>query len=183
MAVNTLVFDRGSYKNVVCLGHILAEDGQKMSKHLGNIQADPAHGRARRRRRAVVHGRIGLALGGAPRGTGGAAGDRAQGAADLLEHRRLPGALRPARRMAPHVDNPSPPLAERPALDRWALSEAHRLVTPAALEEFDATGGVAVSGYVDQLSLVRPTLAPQVLGRRPCGAGYHCTSASTWSRC
>jgi isoleucyl-tRNA synthetase len=37
MAVGTLVFDHSSYKNVLCLGHILAEDGRKMSKHLGNI--------------------------------------------------------------------------------------------------------------------------------------------------
>ncbi|MDR1450041.1 MAG: isoleucine--tRNA ligase [Propionibacteriaceae bacterium] len=37
MAVSTLVFDRNSYRNVICLGHILAEDGKKMSKHLGNI--------------------------------------------------------------------------------------------------------------------------------------------------
>jgi isoleucyl-tRNA synthetase len=37
MAVGTLVFDHSSYRNVVCLGHILAEDGRKMSKHLGNI--------------------------------------------------------------------------------------------------------------------------------------------------
>ena len=37
MAVGTLVFDKSSYKNVLCLGHILAEDGRKMSKHLGNI--------------------------------------------------------------------------------------------------------------------------------------------------
>ena len=37
MAVGTLVFDQSSYKNVLCLGHILAEDGRKMSKHLGNI--------------------------------------------------------------------------------------------------------------------------------------------------
>ncbi|MCW2523627.1 MAG: Isoleucyl-tRNA synthetase, partial [Frankiales bacterium] len=29
--------DQSSYRNVVCLGHILAEDGRKMSKHLGNI--------------------------------------------------------------------------------------------------------------------------------------------------
>ncbi|CAM5421615.1 hypothetical protein SHIRM173S_07569 [Streptomyces hirsutus] len=36
MAVGTLVFDKSSYENVVCLGHILAEDGRKMSKHLGN---------------------------------------------------------------------------------------------------------------------------------------------------
>jgi isoleucyl-tRNA synthetase len=37
MAVGTLVFDRSSYENVLCLGHILAEDGRKMSKHLGNV--------------------------------------------------------------------------------------------------------------------------------------------------
>ena len=37
MAVGTLVFDESSYENVLCLGHILAEDGRKMSKHLGNI--------------------------------------------------------------------------------------------------------------------------------------------------
>ena len=37
MAVGTTVFDQSSYRNVVCLGHILAEDGRKMSKHLGNI--------------------------------------------------------------------------------------------------------------------------------------------------
>ncbi len=37
MAVGTLVFDHSSYRNVVCLGLLLAEDGRKMSKHLGNI--------------------------------------------------------------------------------------------------------------------------------------------------
>lgn len=39
MAVGTLVFDRSSYESVVVLGHILAEDGRKMSKHLGNVIA------------------------------------------------------------------------------------------------------------------------------------------------
>lgn len=37
MAVGTLVFGESSYKNVLCLGHILDEDGRKMSKHLGNV--------------------------------------------------------------------------------------------------------------------------------------------------
>ena len=37
MVIGTLIFDQSSYRNVVCLGHILAEDGRKMSKHLGNI--------------------------------------------------------------------------------------------------------------------------------------------------
>lgn len=36
-AVSTLLFDRPAYKNVICLGHILAEDGSKMSKSRGNI--------------------------------------------------------------------------------------------------------------------------------------------------
>src|SRR3712207_7853586 len=30
MAVGTLVFEKNSYENVLCLGHILAEDGRKM---------------------------------------------------------------------------------------------------------------------------------------------------------
>lgn len=37
MAVGTLVFGESSYRNVVCLGLLLAEDGRKMSKHLGNV--------------------------------------------------------------------------------------------------------------------------------------------------
>src|SRR5262249_17517280 len=37
MAVGTLVFDRSSYENVVCLGHIVAGDGRKMGKHLRNL--------------------------------------------------------------------------------------------------------------------------------------------------
>lgn len=37
MAVGTLVFDQSSYRNVLCLGHILDEEGRKMSKHLGNV--------------------------------------------------------------------------------------------------------------------------------------------------
>ena len=37
MAVGTLVFEQSPYRNVLCLGHILAADGRKMSKHLGNI--------------------------------------------------------------------------------------------------------------------------------------------------
>jgi isoleucyl-tRNA synthetase len=36
-AVSTLLFNRPAYKNVICLGHILAEDGSKMSKSKGNV--------------------------------------------------------------------------------------------------------------------------------------------------
>ena len=37
MAIGTLVFEKSSYKTVLCLGHILDKDGRKMSKHLGNV--------------------------------------------------------------------------------------------------------------------------------------------------
>ena len=39
IAVSTLLFDRSPYRNVVCLGLILDEDGRKMSKSVGNTIA------------------------------------------------------------------------------------------------------------------------------------------------
>ena len=36
LAVSTLLFDRSSYRNVLCLGHILDDQGRKMSKSWGN---------------------------------------------------------------------------------------------------------------------------------------------------
>ncbi len=40
IAVSTLLFDQSSYRNVVCLGLLLDEQGRKMSKSLGNV-VDP----------------------------------------------------------------------------------------------------------------------------------------------
>jgi len=37
LAVNTLVFGRTPYRNVVCLAHVVDQDGQKMSKSKGNV--------------------------------------------------------------------------------------------------------------------------------------------------
>src|SRR3954447_18052636 len=37
LAISTLLFDRAPYKNVVCLGLILDDNGEKMSKSKGNI--------------------------------------------------------------------------------------------------------------------------------------------------
>lgn len=40
MAISTLIFDKAPYKNVIVLGHVQDKDGQKMSKHKGNV-VDP----------------------------------------------------------------------------------------------------------------------------------------------
>ncbi len=38
-AISTLLFDKPSYKNVICLGHIMDAKGEKMSKAKGNVVA------------------------------------------------------------------------------------------------------------------------------------------------
>ncbi len=40
ISISTLLFDKAPYKNVVVLGHVQDKDGQKMSKHKGNV-VDP----------------------------------------------------------------------------------------------------------------------------------------------
>lgn len=40
MAISTLIFDKSPYENVIVLGHVQDKDGQKMSKHKGNV-VDP----------------------------------------------------------------------------------------------------------------------------------------------
>ncbi len=40
MAISTILFDQSPYKNVIVLGHVQDKDGQKMSKHKGNV-VDP----------------------------------------------------------------------------------------------------------------------------------------------
>ncbi|WP_405987642.1 isoleucine--tRNA ligase [Streptomyces sp. NBC_00872] len=154
MAVGTLVFDKSSYENVVCLGHILAEDGRKMSKHLGNIlQPIPLmdqHGAD-----AV---RWFMAAGGSP------------WAARRVGHGTIQEVVRKtlltywntvafqalyARTSgwAPSEEDPAP--ADRPLLDRWLLSELHALVdqTTQAMETYDTQRtGKLLSAFVDDLS-------------------------------
>ncbi|MCA1222093.1 isoleucine--tRNA ligase [Streptomyces sp. 8L] len=154
MAIGTLVFDESSYENVVCLGHILAEDGRKMSKHLGNI-LEPIPLMDQHGADAV---RWFMAAGGSP------------WAARRVGHNTIQEVVRKtlltywntvafqvlyARTAgwAPSAADPAP--ADRPVLDRWLLSETQALVDQAtrAMEAYDTQRtGKLLSAFVDDLS-------------------------------
>ncbi|MGE0818609.1 MAG: isoleucine--tRNA ligase [Candidatus Nanopelagicales bacterium] len=155
MAVGTLVFDRSSYKTVLCLGHILDEEGRKMSKHLGNI-LEPIplmddHGAD-----AV---RWFMLAGGSPwqaRRVGHSTIQEVVRKTLLTYWNTVSFQALYARESGfEPTTTAAPPVAERPALDRWALSEAHRLArdVDAALEGYDTQkAGRLLSAYVDDLS-------------------------------
>jgi len=154
LAVATLVEGRSSYKRVLCLGHILDVEGQKMSKSRGNV---------------VLPGDI-LDKQGA---------DALRWFLFTAQSPWSPRRFSPemvdevVRRFLltlwntysfftvyANIDRFDPtaasvPVAERPLLDRWALGELSRLVgvVTAGLEDYDATNsGRAIQAFVDDLS-------------------------------
>ncbi|WP_026875638.1 isoleucine--tRNA ligase [Jiangella gansuensis] len=155
MAIGTLVFDRSSYENVVCLGLILAEDGRRMSKHLGNI-LEPIplmdeHGADAVRWFMLASGSPWL-----PRRVGHANLQEIVRKV-LLTYWNTASFLSLYGRTAGWTPGSSevPPVADRPVLDRWALSELHRLVRDVdhAMDTFDTqTAGAKLTAFVDDLS-------------------------------
>jgi isoleucyl-tRNA synthetase len=154
MAIGTLVFDASSYKNVLCLGHILAEDGRKMSKHLGNI-LEPMPLMDRHGADAV---RWFMAASGSPwaaRRVGHATIQETVRKVLLTYWNTVAFQVLYARTSGWSPGDPAPEPADRPVLDRWALSEAHRLAlgVTEALEVFDTQrAGSLLAAYVDDLS-------------------------------
>ncbi|HEY3736511.1 MAG TPA: isoleucine--tRNA ligase, partial [Jatrophihabitans sp.] len=158
MAVGTLVFGESSYRTVLCLGHILAEDGRKMSKHLGNI-LEPISLMDRHGADAV---RWFMLCSGSP-WSGRRVGHKVleEIASKVLRTYWSVASFQSlyARAngwsfdTAPAAPTQEPlPLTD---LDRWALSEVHRLAAEvdAALEEFDtARAGKALAAFIDDLS-------------------------------
>ncbi len=154
MAVGTLVFDRSSYENVVCLGLLLAEDGRKMSKHLGNI-LEPMPLMDQHGADAV---RWFMAASGSP------------WAARRVGHNTLQEIVRKVlltywntvafhalyartNGWTPAVDAPA--VADRGVLDRWLLSQLHRLTrdVTSALEVFDTQRvGSMLADFIDDMS-------------------------------
>ena len=152
MAVGTLVFDQSSYKNVLCLGHILDEDGRKMSKHLGNVLepiplmdengADAlrwfmlASGTPWQARR-VGHNTIAEVV----RKT-------------LLTYWNTV-AFQSLYARAGNWDSATASLANLTDLDKWAISQATRLARDVdqSLDAFDTQkAGRLIADYVDDLS-------------------------------
>ncbi|MGZ5413859.1 MAG: isoleucine--tRNA ligase [Aeromicrobium sp.] len=154
MAVGTLVFDESSYESVVCLGHILAEDGRKMSKHLGNILLPMPL--------MDEHGadalRWFMACSGSP------------WSARRIGHNALTEIVRKVlltywNTVAFHVlyantegwtpAAGAPAVADRPLLDRWLLSQVHELNRDltVAMENFDTQQvGAKLTRFIDELS-------------------------------
>jgi isoleucyl-tRNA synthetase len=152
MAVGTLVFDQNSYRTVLCLGHILAEDGRKMSKHLGNI-LEPIPLMDRHGADAV---RWFMLCAGSPwsaRRVGHKALEEI--ASKVLRTywsiASFQSLYARANGWAPGTGSDGSPTE----LDRWAVSEVHQLAADVteALDDFDtARAGKLLAGFIDDLS-------------------------------
>ncbi len=155
MAIGTLVFDKSSYETVLCLGHILDAEGRKMSKHLGNV-LDPI---ALMDKHGADPLRWYMLCGGNPwaaRRIGDAQLEDVTrkvlltwwNTASFLTLYADANAWQPGA-----ADVPAP--ADRPLMDRWALSELHATVREVteALEGFDSLrAGRRLATLIDDLS-------------------------------
>ncbi len=151
----TMLFDSVAYRNVVCLGLILDGDGQKMSKSRGNViepwsvlersGADPFRWYLLTAQQAgdsfrFSHDAI----------------DEAMRRflltlwntyAFLVTYAALPDGWAPG--------DDAPDVADRPAIDRWALARLGETVDAVSerLDDYDAAGaGRALATFVDELS-------------------------------
>ena len=154
MAIGTLVFDQSSYRNVVCLGHILDEDGRKMSKHLGNILAPiplmDEHGADAVRWFMLASGSPWQA-----RRVGHSAIADVVRKTLLTYWNTVSFQTLYARTAGWQPSDGAPDPQDRPVIDRWVLSEAQRLAAgvDAALDVFDTQrAGRLLSTFIDDLS-------------------------------
>ncbi|NDJ86427.1 MAG: isoleucine--tRNA ligase [Chloroflexi bacterium] len=163
-AIATMLFESVSYKNVICLGHIVAADGSKHSKSKGNI-VEPW---------AVIN-RYGADAMRWFMFTASQPGDikRMEWLPARGGEEEIPGIAEILRNFYlklwnvysffvsyANIDNfdpatPPVPLAERDLLDQWILSELHALTREVtdALETFDVIGATRpIEDFVDDLS-------------------------------
>ena len=154
LAESSLLFGRNSYRNVICLGHILDEKGQKSSKSRGNVmdpnQVFDTWGSDAIRWLFFT----------APVGESYRVGPKPL---DEVVRRFLLVLWNVYSFFVTYarIDGYDPagaepvPLAERPVLDRWLLSRLSHLVATAdaAMERYDVNGAARpVQEFVDDLS-------------------------------
>ncbi|MBW3662201.1 MAG: isoleucine--tRNA ligase [Actinobacteria bacterium] len=154
LAESTLLFDTSSFRTVLCLGHIVDEDGKKMSKSLGNV-IDPfelieAHGADALRWLMLAEGNPWV--------------NRRVG------HHTVEDVVRRflltlwnthyffmtyARLDGFDPRNSAPVVGDRPLLDRWILAELADLAdtVDAAMDRYDVTTACRrIESFVDDLS-------------------------------
>jgi len=154
LAVATLIEGQSSYRRVLCLGHILDAEGQKMSKSRGNV-VRPADILDRQGADAFRWYMFTVSSPWFPR----------RFSAEMVDEvvRKFLLTLWNTYSfftVYANIDRFDPaeaavPLAERPLLDRWLVGELNRLVRTVTdgLEEYDATTtGRAIQEFVDDLS-------------------------------
>ncbi len=152
-AIATALEDSPAFRNVICLGHLLGADGNKMSKSRGNA-VDPwvlldthgadatrwnfftssAPGNPRRFSMEIVRETVSKFL-----------LTLWNSYAFFTNYARLDGWT---------PDQPAPAVADRPELDRWILSELHQLIgtVTEGMDAYDVTSGRAIEAFVDDLS-------------------------------
>jgi isoleucyl-tRNA synthetase len=154
MAVGTAVFDKSSYENVVCLGHILAEDGRKMSKHLGNV-LEPIPLMEEHGADAVRWFMLASGSPWAQRRVGHTVLQEIVRKVLLTYWNSVSFHVLYARTAGWTPADGAPDLDQRHVLDRWLTAETHRLAreVTAALENFDTQrAGQLLAAFVDALS-------------------------------
>ncbi|MDQ6779692.1 MAG: isoleucine--tRNA ligase, partial [Candidatus Eremiobacteraeota bacterium] len=152
-ALGTLLFASPAYKNVICLGHVVDANGEKMSKSRGNV-LDPA----------LIFDALGADALRWYFFTGSPPGEAKRVSLELVEdgsHRLVRTLWNTAKFFTLYAaeDGIGVPedlaLAKRSDMDRWAaaaLAQLTRDVT-VALEQYDAQGaGRAIERFVDDLS-------------------------------
>ena len=155
MAEGVLHFDSTTYRNVVCLGHIVDTDGRKMSKSLGNA-IDPWDVLNRQGADALRWYLLTTGSPWASRRVGMEILDEVVRQFLLTLWNVFAFFVTYANASGFDPDGATaPPVAERPVLDRWVLSQLQATAAEAweRLESYDATGaGRRIARFVDDLS-------------------------------
>jgi len=155
MVIGTVVFDRSAYRDVLCLGHILDRDGRKMSKHLGNI-LEPLSLMEEHGADAV---RWFMVATGSPWSARRVSREAFTEVVRkvLLTYWNTVAFQALYARLADFepTSTPVPPVAARSALDRWVLSETHRVAgaVDEALAVYDTQrAGRLLAELIDDVS-------------------------------